>query len=185
MARLAPLAPVPLSPEQQRIHDDIAAGPRGTVPPPQQIWLHSPAFAEPAQAVGAFCRYGSTLPLALSELAIITVGKTWGADYEFWAHAKIAREAGIPDDVIEAIRTGGEPDFAHAPEHAALVHHAAKQMLERGRLPDDDYAALIEAFGKQGTVELVGIVGYYCLVSLTLNVFEVVTPDGSKPVSAA
>jgi len=183
MSRLPPLAPEDMTPVQRRIHDEIASGPRGTVPPPQQIWLHAPKLADPAQQVGAVCRYGTTLPTALSEIAILTVGREWRADYEFWAHARIAKDAGVSDDFIEALRNGEVSDFSGAPEHAEIVHKAAREMLHTGRLSDATYAAAHDALGSQGLVELVGIVGYYCLISLTLNVFDVKTPDGSKPVS--
>ena len=185
MSRLPSLIPDTMTDEQRRIHDEIAAGPRGTVPAPQQIWLHAPRFADPAQKVGAVCRYGTSLPLALSEIAILTVGREWRADYEFWAHARIAREAGVSDAFIEALRVGDVTDYSGAPEHAEIVHIAAREMLQTGRLSDPTYAAALEALGTQGIVELVGIVGYYCLISLTLNVFEVETPDGTKPVSDA
>jgi 4-carboxymuconolactone decarboxylase len=181
MPRTQPLDVNTLSPEQKRIHDEIAAGPRGTVPAPQQIWLHNPALCDPAQNLGAYCRYGTALPTALSELAILVVGRNWKADYEWWAHARIAREAGVSDAIIETIRTGGEPDFAGAAENSDIVYRAAKEMLETGRLSDATFAEANERLGRTGLIDLVGIVGYYCLISFTLNVFEVETPDGSKP----
>ncbi|MEL6225735.1 MAG: carboxymuconolactone decarboxylase family protein [Pseudomonadota bacterium] len=117
-----------LTDEQKRIWDEIAAGPRGTMPPPHQIWLTNPAFCDPAQKVGAYCRYGSNLPAALSELAILVVGRAWRADYEWWAHAKLAADAGVSDAIIEAVRTGAEPDFDGAQENAGIVFRTAKEL---------------------------------------------------------
>ncbi len=170
-----------LTDEQKRIWDEIAAGPRGTMPPPHQIWLTNPAFCDPAQKVGAYCRYGSNLPAALSELAILVVGRAWRADYEWWAHAKLAADAGVSDAIIEAVRTGAEPDFDGAQENADIVFRTAKELVETKRLSDATFAEADQRLGRKAFVDLVGIVGYYCLISATLNVFEVPTPDGSAP----
>ncbi|MEM9029092.1 MAG: carboxymuconolactone decarboxylase family protein [Pseudomonadota bacterium] len=170
-----------MSKAQRRIHDEIASGPRGTVPAPQQIWLHAPDFCDVAQKLGAYCRYGSSLPTELSELAILVVGRHWQADYEWWAHARIAREAGLPEAIIEAIRVGQAPDFVDQDLRAEVIYETAKEMLETQRLTQDSYDRALAALGRQGLVEVVGIVGYYCLISLTLNVFDVKTPDGTQP----
>lgn len=179
--RFQELKPEELNAQQRRIFDEIAAGPRGTVPAPHQVWLNNPALCDHAQQLGAYCRYGTALPTALSELAILVVGRSWKADYEWWAHAKIARDAGVSDAIIEAIRTGQQPDFAGAAENSDVVYRAAKAMLEVGRLDDALFAEADAKLGRTGLIDLVGIVGYYCLISVTLNVFEVPTPDGSKP----
>lgn len=181
MSRLQPLEIEALSQEQKRIHNEIASGPRGTVPAPQQVWLHNPGLCDPAQKLGAYCRYGTALPTTLSELAILVVGRNWKADYEWWAHARIARDAGVSNTIIEAIRVGNTPDFSSAAEHSDIVYRAAKEMLETGRLSDATYSETEAKLGRAGLIDLVGIVGYYCLISLTLNVFEVPTPDGTEP----
>lgn len=185
MARISPLDPSDMTEEQRRIHDEIASGPRGTVPAPQQIWLHNPGLCDPAQQVGAYCRYGTALPTQLSELAILVVGRHWKADYEWWAHARIAREAGVPEAIITAILNGEAPDFSDFDPKAPIVHRAAKEMLETGRLSDATFTEAQDTLGQTALIDLVGIVGYYCLISLTLNVFEVKTPDGSKPFADA
>ena len=166
---------------RKRVHDEIAAGPRGTVPPPHQVWLRAPGFCEVAHRVGEYCRWKTTLPAALSELAILVGGRHWQAEYEWWAHARIARENGLPDAVIEAIRIGETPDFTGTDPRAEIIYVAAKEMLETKGLSDATYARALEELGAETLVEVVGIVGYYCLISLTLNVFQVETPDGSKP----
>ena len=181
MAKLPNLAPEDMSADQRRVHDEIAAGPRGTVPAPHQIWLYSPGLCDPVQKVGAYCRYNSHLPPQLSELAIMVVGQNWRAKYEFWAHANIAREVGVSEDIIEAVRTGQTPNFANAAPNSEIVWRVAKEMIETRKLSDASYNEAEAALGRPALVDLVGIVGYYCLVSLTLNVFEAEVPDGSDP----
>jgi len=84
-----------MSEEQRRVYDAIAAGPRGVVRGPLAVWLQSPGLAQRAQDLGAFCRYGSSLPPRLSELAILVTGAHWRAGYEWCVHAPIARSAGL------------------------------------------------------------------------------------------
>ncbi|MDH3660878.1 MAG: carboxymuconolactone decarboxylase family protein [Alphaproteobacteria bacterium] len=179
MSRLRDLSYDDMSAEQKRIHDEIAAGPRGAVVGPLKVWLHSPALADRAQKLGAHARYHSSLPPHLSELAILVTGSIWQADFEWYAHVGPAREAGIPQAVIEAIRAGEEPPITDEPSQA--VYKVAREMHENRRLSDDTYGAACTALGEQGLVDLIGILGYYTLISMTLNAFEVETPDGSKP----
>ena len=179
MSRLPDLDYVDMSDEQKRIHDEIAAGPRGGVYGPLAVWLHSPALADRAQKLGAYARYHSSLPPHLSELAILTTGSIWKADFEWYAHVGPARAAGIADDVIEAIRRGEEPSLDDAASRA--VYAVTRAMHEDRRLSGETYAEAKAALGKQGLVDLIGILGYYTLISMTLNAFEVETPDGSAP----
>ena len=65
MPRLPDIDPAALDAEQKRIHDEIVSGPRGKVEGPLRVWLTSPGLADRAQALGAFCRYGTSLPLSL------------------------------------------------------------------------------------------------------------------------
>ncbi|MGF1650330.1 MAG: carboxymuconolactone decarboxylase family protein [Hyphomicrobiaceae bacterium] len=170
-----------LTPEQQRIHDEMVAGPRGTVPAPQQIWLNNPDFCDVAHKLGEYCRYRTSFPTHLSEIAILCVGQHWRSDYEWWAHARIAREAGVPDSIIEALRRGEEPDFSNYDPKGSIIVRAVREMLTTKRLSELTFREAEATLGRTGLVDLVGIAGYYCLISLTLNVFEVKTPDASRP----
>ncbi|MEO1694040.1 MAG: carboxymuconolactone decarboxylase family protein [Pseudomonadota bacterium] len=180
MARMTELHRDDLTDAQKRVWDDMVAGPRGTAPPPHQVWLTNPAFCDPAQRLGAYCRYGSNLPTALSELAILVVAHTFRANYEWWAHSRIARDGGLPDPIIEAVRVGATPDFTDAPENAEMVWRVARTLMIDKRLSDVLFAEADSQLGRPALTDVVGICGYYCLVSLTLNVFEIPTPDGSQ-----
>lgn len=179
MSRLPDLRYDEMSALQRRIHDEIAAGPRGKVVGPLKVWLHSPELADPAQKLGAYARYHSSLPPALSELAILVTGRHWRADFEWYSHVGPARAAGIADAVIEAIRTGAEP--ALEDDKARAVYTVARELHETRALSDGTYAGAEAALGRQGLVDLVGILGYYTLVAMTLKAFAVPTPDGSRP----
>ena len=95
MPRLAPLDLNKLTPEQKKVADAIVAGPRGGLRGPFDPWLRRPELADRAQKLGEYCRFNNSLPRDLSELAICLVGRHFKAQYEFYAHARLAREAGL------------------------------------------------------------------------------------------
>ncbi|MDA1010494.1 MAG: carboxymuconolactone decarboxylase family protein [Chloroflexi bacterium] len=176
MPRLAPLELDDMTPEQRTVAEAIMSGPRGRLRGPFPAWLRSPELAEHAQKLGAYCRFGSSLAPNLSELAIIVTGRRWTAQFEFWAHASLAREAGVSDAAIEAIRTGGTPAFGDPAEQ--LVYDFVTEYLATSRISDASYTRALDTVGERGILDLVAIVGYYTLVSMTLNVFEVDVSEG-------
>ena len=176
MSRLKPLDIANLTGEQKRVADEIVSGPRGGLRGPFQAWLRSPGMADPAQKLGEYVRFGSSLPRDLSEIAIIMAGKHWRAGYEFWAHARLAKEAGLDEAIIEAIRTGGTPPFARDSER--VLYETVTEFFAAKRLSSATYDRAIATFGENGLMDVIAAVGYYGLVSMTLNIFEVELPEG-------
>lgn len=189
--RLRPLPRAGLEGEQAALFDEIANGPRngpqrggvsltypdGSLIGPFNPLLFAPAFGQRIQAVGELARFGLELPKRLGELAIIVVARTWKAQFEWYAHARMAAGAGVSAEVIEAVRTGTAPPFADDLER--LVHEVADAIVGPDhRVPAALYHEALGALGERQLVELVGLVGYYCLVSALLNTFEVALPDG-------
>ncbi len=178
MSRLPDLDVARLTPEQKAVHDRILAGPRGRVEGPLRVWVKSPAFAEKAQELGAFCRFGSSLPPRLSELAIIVMGAAWKAGFEWFAHAPLAQKGGISDSAIESIRVGATPVFSRDDER--IVYTFAHELTHAKRVSQPTYAAAITALGETSVIDLVGILGYYSMISMFINAFEVPLPPGEK-----
>ena len=178
MSRLPDLDPAKLSPEQKKVHDAVIAGPRGRVVGPIKVWLKNPGLAEHAQALGAYCRFGSSLPPRLSELAICITGAFWKANYEWFAHAPLAIKAGIDPAAIEAIRTGTTPKFVKADEQA--IYDFARELVTTRRVSDATFARANKELGETAVIDMVGIIGYYSLVSVTLNAYEMPLPEGEK-----
>lgn len=174
MARLPEIDPQKLTPEQKRVHDMVVAGPRGRIAGPLTVWLTSPPLAERAQELGAFCRYHSSLPPRLSELAILTTGAFWRSGYEWFAHNQIGIERGLDPKKLEVMRTGGTPTFDK--EDEAAVYAFANELLRTRRVSQPNYDKVVKLFGERGAVDLVGILGYYSLICLTINAFEVKPP---------
>jgi 4-carboxymuconolactone decarboxylase len=177
MPRLPDIVPEKLSPEQRRVYDAIKSGPRGVVQGPLRIWLNSAELADRAQALGAFCRYGTVLPPRLSELAIITTGAYWKAGFEWAVHAPIALKTGLDPQAVEAIRKGEQPAF-EKPDEAALFAFAS-ELLHNRKVSDETYRRAEKELGSRALVDLIGILGYYGLISMTIVAFEVPVPEAS------
>jgi len=182
MPRLAPLDMDHLAPAQQAVVDKMLTGPRGGMRGPFESLLRRPELCDRVQHLGAYCRFDSVLDRDVAELAIILTGKHWKAQFEFWAHARLAREAGLPEPIIEAIRAG-TPIETDNPSYRA-VYDFVTEYFATNRVSDAAYERARAALGEEGIVDLVGLVGYYSLVSFTLNVFEVGLPEGEAELLA-
>src|SRR5947208_8244512 len=119
MARYGKITLAEMTPAQRRVHDLIVAGRRGRFGGPFQLLIRAPEICDHAAKLGEHLRWGTSLPDRLSELAIITTARFWRAQYEWYAHAPLAEEAGVPAAAIEMIRTGGTPLFTAADERPA------------------------------------------------------------------
>jgi 4-carboxymuconolactone decarboxylase len=175
--RIAELDIGKLSPRQREVYDAIASGPRGMVVGPLRVWLHSPELAQHAQGYGAGCRFGSTLPRRLSELAVLVMAAQWRAGFEWAVHEPTALEAGLSRAAVEAIRRREEPPLEAADERA--LWEFCRELLYDRRVTDATYARLVAEIGQQMVVELVLILGYYALISMTVVAFDVPLPDGA------
>ena len=160
-----------LSNEQKEIHDAIVNGPRGHVVGPLRIWLNNPGLAKSAQTVGAYARYATSLPQALSELAILTTGRVWSSEFEWEHHAPLAIEGGIDPKHVDTISLGKRPLF-EKPEEQAVFDFAAEANILKN-VSDITYKKLVDVLGESAAIDIVGICGYYSLISMTLNVFKV------------
>ena len=160
-----------LTNEQKEIHDAITNGPRGHVVGPLRIWLNNPGLARSAQTVGAYARYGTSLPQALSELAILTTGRVWSSEFEWEHHAPLAIEGGIDPKHVDTISLGKRPLFEKAEEQAVFDFAAEANILKN--VSDITYKKLVDILGESAAIDIVGICGYYSLISMTLNVFKV------------
>jgi len=182
MSRLTSIDLDNLSTQQQVVVDKMLSGPRGSMRGPFESLLRRPELCDRVQNLGAYCRFDTSLSSDVAELAIILTGKHWAAQFEFWAHARLAREAGLPDEIIESVRIGNDPIFSENEKDRqySAIYTFVKEYFATNRISDQTYAIAKEEVGENGIIDLVGIMGYYCLVSLTLNTFEISIPDGEK-----
>jgi 4-carboxymuconolactone decarboxylase len=138
--------------------------------------MHAPELGELAQRLGAYCRYGTTLPLRLSEFAILCTASIWRAQYEWFAHAPMALKAGIRQKTVDELRRGRVPKSAAKDERA--IYDFVRELYKTRRVSERTYKRVQSILGNKATVELTGILGYYALISITLNVFRMLPPEG-------
>jgi 4-carboxymuconolactone decarboxylase len=143
------------------------------------LWAHAPSVAGPALALGAAAKYESSIDRDLSELAIITVAARWKAEFEFFAHAKIAMEHGAEQAVVDAVAAGLEPEFGN--DRRRIVYQAAKQVAGQGSVEPATLDTVVAELGLTATIELITLCGYYTIVAFLLNTFEVPLPSGVAP----
>jgi 4-carboxymuconolactone decarboxylase len=183
VARIPLVGPDSLTPEQRQVYDRIVNGPRGRIVGPLRAILHNPELAEHWQQLGALVRYGTTVPARLKEIAILVTARRWNAEPEWQAHEGDARNAGVPDAVIEAIRQAAPPAFADDADRE--VYDFVRELQETGRVSEPVYRAVLARHGTVGVVELTALVGYYTMVAMTLNAHEIALPEGTAPAAGS
>ena len=175
--RLKEITDEQMSAVQKSLRDAISSGPRGIrakLTGPFQIWLNAPELGHLAQALGAHCRYKTSLSPRQSETAILATAHHWKAQYEWIAHEPQALKAGVKPETVKAIQAGREPKSAQKDEKAIIDF--VKELYKTKRVSDKTYKRVHGLFGDAGVVELVGICGYYALISMTLNTFRAEIP---------
>lgn len=193
--RMPYLTRAELNEEQRQLYEAITSGRRGQggqsgesgrlrlevskeggLIGPFNAWLRSPKIGHAAQQLGEALRFGSSLPNHLLEIAILVTAREWRARFEWWAHARLAQHAGVDPAIIESIRLGEVPAFSDPDQE--LVYRVSRELLATREVSEALYERAIERLGENGVVELVNLLGYYGMVSMTLNVFEVPLPPG-------
>jgi 4-carboxymuconolactone decarboxylase len=174
-----------LTPAQRALLDSIRSGPRGsstTIRGPFAVFLHAPAFGELAQQLGGYCRFKTGVPPRLSEFAILVTARLWRAQYEWFAHVPQAERAGVKAQTIRDLHKGRVPKAAPKDERA--IYDFIQELYKNRRVSDKTFARVHALLGDAATVELVGILGYYVLISMILNVFRMF-PPGDEPLPFA
>ena len=166
-----------MTPPQRALREAISAGPRGIrkkLTGPFAIWMQAPEYGDLAQRLGAHVRFGTALSPRQSEFAILCTGAKWRAQYEWHAHEPLAIKAGVKPEIVKDIKAGRVPKGAPKDERA--IYDFVQELYKSRRVSDKTYKRVHAIFGDRGTVELVGILGYYTLISMTLNVFRAEVP---------
>jgi 4-carboxymuconolactone decarboxylase len=174
--RLKLLSPGEMSPDQKQTYDESIAGKRGRPPPPMMAWLNSPEMARHATRLGEQLRFNTLFPPNLSEIAILVTARHWTSHYEWFAHKRLALAGGLSLDVIDAIRDRRTPKFEDP--KGQMIYDVARSLHEGHGLSRTLYDAAVKVLSERGIVEIIGLCGYYTMVSMTLNTFEFELPAG-------
>lgn len=190
--RLPALRPDELTDEQRAVYAAIVGGPRsgqalavadadGRLQGPFNAMLHGPAVGGPLQELGAALRFRTGFTAREREIAILVVAGHLRSAYEWYAHERLGRQAGLTERELSALRRGEEPALPDARER--IVHETARALVADGDLTDALYAEATATLGRPAVVELVTLVGYYRTLALQLRVFRVGVPAGEPTPS--
>jgi 4-carboxymuconolactone decarboxylase len=174
--RLKLLSPGEMSADQKQTYDESIAGKRGKPPPPMMAWLNSPEMARHATRLGGFLRFDTVFSAAESEIAILVTARHWTSHYEWYAHKRLALQGGLDPKIIDDIRDRRTPQFDDP--KAKMIYDLARSLHEGHGVTQPLYDEAVKLLGERGIVEIIGLCGYYTMVSMTLNTFEFELPAG-------
>ena len=176
-----------LTPEQQQLHHQIATSrglePEQTLGGPFDTWIESPVLGEILSNLGYFHRFQSRLNRRQIELAILVTAAHWQAAFEWWAHEPMARDAGLNDSIIKAIKHRQPLHLSDPLDQMAW--EIASALQHNQRLTAELYQRAVAGFGRPGVIELISLCGYYTTVAMTLNALDIQLPTGeAQPFGA-
>jgi 4-carboxymuconolactone decarboxylase len=166
--------------EQRQVADAIMTGPRGRMSGPFNAWLRDPALADRLQKVGEQVRFHSALPPRLNEFAILITARAWTSQYEWFAHYPLALKGGLDPQIAADLAAGRHP-AGMKPDEAA-VYQLCTELHRDKQVGDATYKTALGLFGEAGVLDLIAVTGYYVMVSMTLNVAEVMPPGTKLPL---
>jgi 4-carboxymuconolactone decarboxylase len=176
--RLPTIPPAQYTAEQKQAAADFEAARKVPVFGPFEPLMYSPAVMSQARAMGDYLRYKSAIGNTLSELAILLTAREWSQDYEWSVHYPIALKAGIRPEVADAIADGRRPTALSADEE--IVYDYAMELLRNKQVSNSTFERAKARFGAKGVVDMTGIVGYYTLLAMQLNVAQYALPKDAK-----
>ncbi len=178
--RLPRIPPAKLNAAQKQAAAEISAGPRKDVRGPFVPMLRSPGLTGPTQALGAYIRWGVKVPFRLAEFAGLMAARDWSCQYEWAVHVPHALRGGLAQDTIDALAECRRPHRMKKDE--AIVYDFVNELLRNRSVSDTTYARAVKHFGEESVVDLVGVVGYYAMIAMLMNVARTAPPSGVLPL---
>jgi 4-carboxymuconolactone decarboxylase len=179
--RMPAIPEAQMSPDQKRVMDEIAAGPRGRIGGPFIPLMRSPELMNRLQKVGEYLRFQNTVGMRNSEFAVLIVARHWSQPIEWAIHRPIAEKEGVLPATCDAIAEGRRPD--NMTDDETLIYNVLEELRNNRSLSDPTYAQLLKRFGEQGVIDLVAHYGYYSLLAMTMNVARTAVPDNGTAVA--
>lgn len=176
--RFKPLTWEQLTPDQKTMVNDLLAGRRTSLNGPFNAFLRSPEMGNLSQKLGEYVRFRTSLPARLNEMAILLTAKWWSSQYEWYAHKTLALNAGLNAAVIDDMQAGRRPARMQADE--TVIYDFSAQLREHRRVTDATFKAAVNLLGEKGVLDLIGVMGYYDLVSMALNVDRYPLPESAQ-----
>ena len=177
MARLPHITSKDQLPAKDHATFDSIVASRGAVAGPFLMFMHSPEVAGRVAHLGAYVRFEGELDMKIRVLAAMTVAREFEAMYVWGAQTGGARRQGVPESTIDAIRENHSRGIP--PEDAQIVDFT-RQLLRRHRIDDATANAMRARFGDDEFIQLTGAIGYYAMLSMTVNACELEPAEGAE-----
>jgi 4-carboxymuconolactone decarboxylase len=153
---------------QRKALAEVSAGPRGVARGPWHAFMRSPGLMEQAQKLGEYVRFRSPLDTRIREMTAIVVAREWTQQYEWAAHYSAAIKAGLKPAVADAIAAGRRP--TGMAEDEAVLHDFLSELFRNKSVSDETYASAVAIFSEQGVIEVLGVVTYFSMLAMVMNV---------------
>lgn len=165
---------------QAEVAAAIAGGPRGGIRGPFLALIHHPDLADRVQSLGEHLRYGAAISLANIEMIVLIVARHMNCQYEWFAHARIARTTtDLPEAIIQSLQAGQKP--ADLNDEQDTLYTFCKEVIAHGQPTDRTYTRAVGYFGRAGVLDMIAIVGYYSMIAMVLNTSQIPLPEGTVP----
>lgn len=175
--RMPALAEANMDEAQKKAAAELIAGPRGGVKGPFVALLRSPELMDRLQRVGEYLRFNSSLDARLTEFVALLISRDWVQQFEWCTHVPLALKAGVPDEVIAALRDGRRPAAMQRDEHA--VYELLDELSRTRGVADDTYRVALELLGERGVIDVLGVAGYFTALSMVMNAVRTPPPPGT------
>jgi 4-carboxymuconolactone decarboxylase len=171
-----------LTPEQKAWAEGIAAPPRNAkfTLPPYRAYIRSPELAARVSALSDYVRWNTKLAPRLTEFAILITARQWSQQWVWHGHYTAAIKGGLETKVAMDLAAGKRPEGMKDDE--AVLYDFAMQLYRDKNVTDAMYSAALAKFGERGIMDLIGTMGYYDLVSMTLHTAKAVPPKDDVPL---
>ena len=176
--RMPTLEPAVMSEAQRKAAQALAAGPRGGVKGPFIALLRSPELMDRLQQVGEYLRFHSSLDPRISELLMLAVSRAWTQQFEWAVHVPLALKAGVSPQAVDSLAQGRRPEAMANDE--AIAYAFCEELLRTKGISDATYRAAVDQFGERGVVDMLGVIGYFTIMCMVLNVAHTPAQTGSN-----
>jgi 4-carboxymuconolactone decarboxylase len=179
--RMPPLADEAMTEAQRKAAAELAAGPRGGVKGPFIPLLRSPELMDRLQKVGEYLRYHSVLDRKLNEFVVLITSRYWTQQFEWFVHVPLALKEGLNPAIVQALGEGRRP--SQMADDEEIAYDLCDEIFRTRGVSETTYRRAIGKFGEQGVLEIIGVAGYFSMISMVMNVAHTPPPE-DKTVSA-
>jgi 4-carboxymuconolactone decarboxylase len=146
---------------------------------PYNPMLRSPVLGQVMFDLLRYLRWDTSLPLRLNEFAILIVARHWRSQVEWFAHAPLAKKAGLSPEIIATLKANKRPGNMAGDE--AAVYDFVTELLDRHCVSDETFARAKQTLGEQQVVDLTAVAGTYVTVAMIIAMAEAGVPPGKEP----